>query len=267
MRAWRLLVTAALAALPSSPAFPADLSPADQPLVKEPRYHSRPKYCLLAFGPEAKARAWLVQDDNTLYVDRNGNGDLTEEGEQVLAEKPGGGDEAAYLFTAGAVQVGGRVHKELQVSVGGLDHLADYSQLVKALLARDPKARGYQVSLDVEIPGEKGTGLGGRVRQYVSPLDVNGILQFAGRPQDAPVLHFDGPRQITLFSRQHLTVGRSTDLILAVGTPGRGPGTTAYFGYDELIPKEVYPTVEVTYPPKAPGEQPVRERYELKQRC
>ena len=34
--------------------------------------------------PEAQTRVWIVQDGDTLYVDRNGNGDLTEPGEVTL---------------------------------------------------------------------------------------------------------------------------------------------------------------------------------------
>src|SRR5262249_40448562 len=55
-----------------------------------------PRYCLLMLGREAKTRIWLVfdsvpdplrpgNDKNYLYVDRNGNGDLTEPGKQVEA--------------------------------------------------------------------------------------------------------------------------------------------------------------------------------------
>ena len=44
-------------------------------------YQSKsPKYALLIFGPEARTRIWLVLDGTTLYVDRNGNGDLTDAG-------------------------------------------------------------------------------------------------------------------------------------------------------------------------------------------
>jgi hypothetical protein len=31
--------------------------------------------------------------------------------------------------------------------------------------------------------------------------------------------------------------------------------------------KEVYPVIDVEYPVKTPGVPPVRERYELKERC
>src|SRR6266852_116985 len=74
-----------------SPARATDLTKIDRSISKEPTYQTKtPKYCLLVFGPEAKYRIWLVLDGDTLYVDRNGNGDLTEPRDKVVADnKPG----------------------------------------------------------------------------------------------------------------------------------------------------------------------------------
>lgn len=59
----------------------SDLDQIDRVLLKEPAYPSKaPKYALLVLGPEARTRIWLVLDGTALYVDRNGNGDLTEAG-------------------------------------------------------------------------------------------------------------------------------------------------------------------------------------------
>jgi hypothetical protein len=54
----------------------ADLTKIDRTIAREPAFQSKPAYCLLAFGPAAKTRVWLVLDGDVLYVDRNGNGDL-----------------------------------------------------------------------------------------------------------------------------------------------------------------------------------------------
>src|SRR5262249_29476559 len=70
------------AAVPPRGRFP-DLTKIDRTLVKEPRYTNQAYYALLALGPEAKKRVWLVVDGETLYVDRNGNDDLTEAKERV----------------------------------------------------------------------------------------------------------------------------------------------------------------------------------------
>jgi hypothetical protein len=269
MMSYRFSLTLGLLAAVPAWAPAADLATIDRTIVKEPAYRSKAvKYCLLVFGPEAKTRVWLVQDGDTLYIDRNGNGDLTEDGEKVAAEKSEGAAEGYFFFKAGDVRDGPRTHKDLYVSVTKLDFLAEQDEQVKAFLAQNPQARGYSVSTQAEVPGWKGTGIGGRVVQRASYVDTQGVLQFGDSPQRAPVVHFGGrPWQVTLFGQHKLTLGRDTDVVLGVGTPGVGPGTTTYIDYAGVIPENVYHTIEISYPPKRPGEPPVRERYELKQRC
>jgi hypothetical protein len=267
MRAGRFVLAAAFLVMLPAIAAAADLSKIERVLVKEPAYHSKPKYCLLVFGPEAKTRVWLVQDGDTLYVDRNGTGDLTEADKKVAAEKLAGAEEGEYTFKVGDIRDGTRVHKAIRVLVSRLDNLADQDELAKAFLARNPKARSYYILCDVEMPGWRGTGIGGRVEQRAFYVDVSGVLQFADRPKEAPIIHFGGPWHITLFGRQRLTVGRESDLVLGVGTPGIGPGTTAWIDYEGVIPERAYPTLDITYPPERPGQPPVHEHYELKRRC
>ena len=104
----------------AAPISALDLSTIDRKIVKEPVYASPPKYCLLVLGPEAKTRVWLVQDGDTLYVDRNGNGDLTEAGEKVAARK--GDDMNDWLeFSAGEIREGNLLHRRLLVNVMKLD--------------------------------------------------------------------------------------------------------------------------------------------------
>ncbi len=266
MKIQHFLTALVLPALCAIGVSAADLSKVERVIAKEPAYRSKPKYCLLVFGPEAKTRVWLVQDGETLYVDRNGNGDLTEAGEKVAAEKEEGVEEGLYTFKAGEVRDGSLLHNALSVSVAKIDFLADRDEMVKAFLAKNPKALGYYIMIELEIPGWKGGGVGSRVQQRAYYVDGNGVLQFGDRPQDAPIIHFGGPRQITLFDRNNLIIGRNTDMVLGVGTPGIGPGTTAWIDYD-VIPEKAYPTVVITYPPKQPGEPAIREQYELKRRC
>ena len=53
-------------------------------VLKEPEYAEKPKYCLIVLGTNAAAQAWLVEEGNRLYVDRNANGDLTDDGPPLL---------------------------------------------------------------------------------------------------------------------------------------------------------------------------------------
>jgi hypothetical protein len=261
----RLLSMLTLVAFGLASAGAAELSKIDCTIAKEPAYQTKPKYCLLVFGPEAKHKVWLVQDGDVLYVDRNGNGDLTEAGEKIAPEKDHGAK--ALLFKLPELRVGDRVHKDLYVSISNLEFLADADARAKAIVAKDPQARAYLVMVAIDMPGWKGTGVVGRVQQRAFYVDVNGVLQFADRAQDAPILHFGGPLQATLFGEHKLKIGRQSDVVLGVGSPGVGPGSHTFLDYDGVIPEKVYPTLEIVYPPKKTGETPVRETHELKERC
>ena len=251
----------------ASAASAVDLSKIERKIVKEPAYQSKPKYGLLVLGPEAKTRVWLVQDGDTLYVDRNGNGDLTEPEEKVAAEKSKDTEEGEYVFEAGDLRDGARLHKRLRLRVGSIAYLAKREEDVKQLLIKDSNAHGYMVDLEVEMPGHKGAAPEGRVQQVASTHDATGVLQFAKRPEDAPILHFGGPWQVNLFTKQRLTSGRETDLMLGVGSPGVGPGSFTWIAYENLIPADKYPTVDLVFAPQHPGDPPRREHYELKHRC
>ena len=256
-----LVLTGALAVQGAA----ADLTAIDRQIAVEPRYTSQPRYCLLVFGPEASTRVWLVQDGSTLYVDRNANGNLTEPGEAVAAT-PGPGtdsDEGIYSFDAGDIADGPRLHKKLHVWIHKLD--ATDSDL-KAHLADYPQARSYRIYLDVELPGWHGSGLGGRVPQ-ITANDTQGFFRFAEELREAPIVHFGGPWQITLYGRHSLTVDRESDVYLGLGTPGLGPGATAYVAYEGVIPDNLHPTLEIKYPSNTAGQADVAERYELKHRC
>jgi hypothetical protein len=217
------------------------------------------------FGPEARRRIWLVHDGDTLYVDRNGNGDLTEEGEQITVSSVGDGD-SVHVFYVGDISDGNLTHRDLRITFLKLARLAGRDEGINTLLAENPTARAYAVSAEVEMPGWKGAGIGNRVPYQTPFVDLGGTLQFAGRAREAPVIHFGGPWQITLYGQQTLTRGRETDLFLGVCTLGLGSGTTAFVNYQGIVPDKAYPTVELEYAPK-PGERPVREQFELKDRC
>src|SRR5260370_42667936 len=107
-------IQAGLAGLLLAPlAQGAELAKVDRKIAKEPAYQTKsPKYCLLVFGLEAKDRAWLVQDGDTLYVDRNGNGDLTEAGKSCKIMAP---NENSRSFDAGEIQINGLTHTGLNV--------------------------------------------------------------------------------------------------------------------------------------------------------
>jgi hypothetical protein len=255
------------------PAVAADLSKIDRSIAKEPTYAGKPNYLLLVFGSEAKHRVWLAHDGDALYVDRNGDGDLTGAGEKVVAKKDGADADRGSAFEAGELKLGGKTHKGLQVGVLPLRSLADNASLmamphVAAAVKKHPAAMTATITLDVECEALRGGGVGGRVSYMLMMLDTAGVLQLAAKPADAPIVHLDGPLQVTFFAAKPTWAGgRSQDTILCVGTPGRGPGTFAMLKYEGTIPDGKHPKVEATYRPKGDEKKPFRELYELKERC
>jgi hypothetical protein len=257
------------------PASAADPLKVDRTIGKEPAYKTRsPRYGLLVFGADGTDRVWLVHDGDTLYVDRNGNGDLTDPGEKVAAEKPKDRtpEEGEFNFEVGDLTVGGQTHKGVGVYVNPLSRYESPSISrrpdVKAALAKDPKAVVVTVRADVEVPGVKGGGVGGRLSFMAGFLDLNGVLQFAAKPADAPVIHLGGPLEVSFYGElPALRVGRAGEFVLVVGTPGDGPGTFAMLGYTDTIPEDAKPVAEVTYRPAKPGDPPVKEKFEIKERC
>src|SRR5436305_12260830 len=116
----RHVLAVALILLASGAGEAADLKKIDRQIKKEPAYQSKsPRYVLLAFGPEAKGRAWLVLDGDVLYVDRDGDGDLTKAGNKVAAKK-GEPRDQGLLFEAGDLTLDGKKHTQLKVGFSPL---------------------------------------------------------------------------------------------------------------------------------------------------
>jgi hypothetical protein len=186
-------------------AFATDLTKIDRTLAKEPAYKGKPKYCLLVFGPEAKTRAWLVRDGDLIYLDRNGNGDLTEPGEKV-----------AWKGDGKTMDLG---------SIHGTDGKPRYKVSL----------RKFSTSVRLTVSDEA------KQRYLVGDPDSHPLV-FADRPADAPVVHVGGPLTIDLsyYDRLYLQVrvgtpglgkGAFAALVLPditpiaeVGFPSKKPG-------------------------------------------
>jgi hypothetical protein len=268
----RWLSVLLISCVSSVPLFAADPSKIDRSIKKEPTYSGKPKYALLIFGPEATNRVWLIQDGDSLYVDRNGNGDFTEAGKKVAAKVDKNSDVAlyGYLFEVGELKLGGMVHKHLNVSFPKLKQFVALKDnpFVREALKADPEAVTAIIQVSVDSTRFKGRGVGERLVQMVGPTDPTGVLQFADKPAKAPVIHFDGPMHISLCGEiPTLRLNRDNDLVLNVGTPGVGGGSFAMILYDQTISEGVFPKAEFVFQGPDPGKKPVKEPFELKERC
>lgn len=196
------------------PVRAADLSQIERVVAKEPKYQAKPTYCLLVFGPEAKFRVWLVLDGTVLYVDRNGNGDLTEPDERVPAHYHKG---QKFGFKPGGIATpDGKSKYDLE------------------------QVRRYEEGhLDMSLfCGDRG---------YVrAGFDGPGRLHFADRARDAPIIHVQGPLTLHRFEPQPRSVspnlkpeplvpGHVNQLAFSLGTPGLGSGTFAKYPVEDRL--------------------------------
>jgi hypothetical protein len=261
----RLPLALAAALLAAGAAGAADLARVDRTIAKEPAYKGKPKYCLLVFGPEARTRVWLVQDGDVLYVDRNGNGDLTEKGGRVALKQ---GDKDYRSFEAGDIHDGKLTHTGLSVtqSLAHPESVGNPREFGR-IKRQGPEPWTWAVRVAAERPADDRRSLPRRIG-YVANGDGLGYLLFADTPRDAPVIHFNGPWTLGLQDvKQRLTAGHKSELQIGVGTQGVGPGTFAFVLYPDTIPAEAYPVADITFPAKAAGRGPIRKTYTLTKRC
>lgn len=242
----------------------ADLSKVDRSVGKWPKLNA-PKYCLLVFGPDAKARSWLIQDGDTLYVDRKGDSDLTAPECRVEAKQK---DKTFVSFEAGKLAIGGLTHDDLTVTQMRIDEdLAGSPEEFQRLKGAGSEAWVWNVGLSVERPANDRRNLPKRIN-YVVNGDSTGWMQFADRPENAPVIHFNAPWTMAVQDKkQKLTVGRASRIQIGVGTPGVGPGTFAFVLYPKTIPNDVFPQAEIAFPPNSLASGSLVEKYTLKSRC
>jgi hypothetical protein len=213
MRISRTVYLSLLLTFVLSPAAAADLAKIDRAINKEPAYNGKPKYCILVFGPEAKTRIWLVMDDHSLHVDRNG--DLTA-----------AGNWATYNEAYGRWRSG-----ELRGPDGKLRYRVSLRKFRQA-------SAGVQLSVHQNGP-----------RDYIAGDPDAEPLVFGDSPSRAPVIHIGGALATDLGYSVQGETSRSLVLRVRVGTRGLGQG--AFAGL--VLPHQVFPVAEIEFPPRKAG--------------
>jgi hypothetical protein len=181
----------------------------------------------------------VVLDGGKLYVDRNGNGDLTDDGmieaTPVLSNPP-----KSYVFAVS--------------DVGPAKQETKYTLMVSTLtVGASQPAAILSVTRD------------GRPGQKVGPTD----LRFTDKPEDARVLHF-GSRVFavrpSIIFPTTLDAEKATEFRVQVGTPGVGAGSFVSFLNGDLA-KNRNPVAEFTFQPARVGDEPIVKRVTLDGRC
>jgi hypothetical protein len=204
----------------------------------------------------------LVRDGLTLYVDRNGDGDLTEPGKRVEISQ----HQHGYLLRGEAIasRQRGDHAKRIEYDAGTFycgDVVDANGGRYKNLVIFLEKTGAMDVFVKTTPAGlDQGAG-----------ADSDGDLHFSDSPKDAPVIHFGGTLTMTMFTRSgelfpQYPDGQKHLYAAMVGTPGRGPGTFANVQLTS-IPDGIWPVAEIEFPPRA-GEAPLqRQHVDLLTRC
>lgn len=250
----------------AAPVQASDLRGIDRTIAKEPAYPSKsPRYCLLVFGLEAKTRVWLVEDGDTLYVDRNANGDLTEKDEKIVLTDR---SDSHGRFPPVEIKADGLTHSNLVVTrmKATKDFVGNDAEWQR-VERESPEHWVWWITIDTQRSANDPRPVPQKI-SYVINGDGKGMLVFGSSPKTAPIIHLNGPWSLGLQdAKQQLCVGRDSTLQIGVGTQGVGPGTFAFVLYPNTIPKDAYPVAEVTFPAKSSNDPPIKKLFTLKERC
>jgi hypothetical protein len=249
MRIWMLsaLCSISLLTLPQV-VCAVDLQTLDRTIAREPEYKSQPGYCLLAFGSAAETRVWLVEDGPYLFVDRNANSDLTDDGppvpaidERELATTDFTTKEPITLrdcdYEAGKISPGdGSSHTDLKV--------------MRWQFGSKPVQHGVLLKVDGRVPVYSGWG-------HV----------FATSPKEAPIMHFGGNYEVVPLRQKKLQLGKKYDRFsIGMFSPGFGDSSSTRISID-AIEKEVVPQCEIDWPTTDADAEPLRTTFPLPERC
>jgi len=238
-----LLLGARLSSAETGEATAGPLAAVQRRIGKVPKYEAKPKYALLVLGPKADAKVWLVEDGKRLYVDRNGNGDLTDDGPPI---------EPSNVRNLGANQWDfDYVLDELKPGDGSRH--TDF-KLVRWNYGQ--KDDGYGLSL--KLDGQ-------------TPMFAGWTAFWADSPQEAQLIHFGGALQPRKLRGQEFVLGAkenaSANRRLSFALINAGSSQVAHTRLSiEAVPAEVIPSAEIEWP-VAEGQPPLMTSHLLLERC
>jgi hypothetical protein len=216
-----------------------DYAKVERRIGKEPVYAATPQYALLLFGPQGTLRVWLVVDGKTMYLDRDGDGDLT------------GGDERLP-----------RKEDRKDVVLRDADGKTRYVITSASTFAEEPQTLFVEVRIEGPVA----------YHQYTT-------VELRDKPSAARIAHFHGPLtaqavtvQWKLPPKLALAAGdEPTDLRALVGTLDAEHGcwvvVRSHVGNDKLAFPGAEPVVDVEFPAKTPGGAPLKRRFALAEFC
>lgn len=227
-----------------------------------------PRFCLLTFpaGNGERLPVLIVTDGNRLYVDRDSDGDLTNDGPFLTSRRRDWESDRYHKFAIEELQVGNNIHKTILIEVRPLEIYSRADPKIRELLTAEPDADCYSLSAEIQDDRFHGTWGDGRVIVSAGLRDLDGVLQFGKSLETAPTIHLCGELEIRLASETQLRPGAETDVVTLVGSPGVGVGTFARLGYEDVIPEFLHPRLRLNFTSAETGES-ITTTYELGHRC
>jgi len=227
-----------------------DYAKVDRSIAKEPKYVAEPRYAQFILDPQGRFRVWAVLDKSkadlpyydVVYLDKNGNGDLTEPGERFV----------------------GTYNKELKnltIRVGDLTvpgtKLTHTDLRFITVEPHGYPGTWFGMKWDGKVAVDGGYGKSGEV-----------LTAYAASADKAPVLRPTplGPLSFRFWDEEvTLPIGKASDIQFGVGNPGSGPGTFCAVSEDYLTPgKDVLVATLIAQDQKG---KEIRSRTEIKKHC
>lgn len=227
----------------------------DRSIAKEPKYITDPRYALFILDPAGKFRAWAVFDKSkadlpyydVLYLDMNGNGDLTEPGDRFVGKY---NESLAPAGMAMTIRVG-------KVPVPGTK-LVHTDLLFCTMPKVDRKGFWFQMKWDGKDEVSGGYGKVG--------IDTT---VFTNSAKSAPILRPTplGPLSFAFWQPAPvvLPIGKDTDVSLVIGGAGSGPDTLCSLSEHFLLADK--DLIVATLIAKDQDGKEIRTRNEIKKHC
>ncbi len=196
---------------------------------------------LVTLGDRGDVKVWMVEDGRRLFVDKNANGDLTDDGPPLEPSN------LRHLDTSS--------RWDFHYSLDAIPRQASGTGSTNFVLERwnyNGKEDTYGLSLSVNS----------RMPMYAGWF---GTFWSTNR-DNAPVIHFGGPFTPTLLRRTAFTIGeKGQRLSLGFFNPGSCPGAESRLSIEGL-PRDVMPELKIEWP-TADGGKPLLTFHELNRRC
>ncbi len=203
-----------------------------------------PHYCWLVFGPQARLRLLVCLKGNNVFIDRDGDGEFSGDGEQL-----GSLDKLRDLVLADP-------DKQATYTVTRMNRYEDPGPPRRASLMANVLIKGsleYSQYCGVDLTSSSSDA---KEAHFHGPLVVEPVKANWKLPPDLALFRGDKPVSLRVTTG---TMNAERGCWVVVRTQGKDSQPT--------FPKGVHPVVDVEFPPKSPGTAPIRRRYPLDEPC